>query len=461
MNMMLQKLFFLVLVLSFITISAEAQKIPPRARDKPTEKTNPISTISSVALFSDPVGANVYLNDKLLGKTTLEGKLVLGQNKPKTLTLKAGKYKFRFEHPDYETDIKEISLNSGESKPLTGTLKPKFGFLLLANLSKEATLFLDDQVVDIKNLSWQEDGSLKLKVPLGEHELKVTLKKHQPFINQYQIKDATPMAIRIDLKQQLTSLIVKSSPGARVYLDNEERGTITSDGKLVVNELIPEKNYRLSVEREGYKKFEKEIFPNLETENLIEASLSLRPNSSEFVDNFDDLVFWDAPKEWEAKKGYLRINTREVGLPKERSYCNANVVFGLRLLNSRGAAWVVRANDKENYYLFCINGIDGAYPNKLVTYICRKGKIDLTQPATAPSPLPSQLKASQSQTYRIEILIKDNVIEHIFTDNQTGERVSIGFFRDEKNLFPCGNIGFVAPFGEDFQAYGFVIKPTN
>lgn len=454
-------LFFWALVLTFFVVSVNAQpKKLPRAEEKPSEKKiTPTSNISSVALFSDPVGADVYLNDKLLGKTTVEGKLILGKNKPKTLTLKAGKYKFRFEHPDYEIDLKEITFASGENKPVTGVLKPKFGFLLLDNLPREASIFLDGKLVEETSFSWQEDGNLKLKTLLGEHELKVALKGYQAFISQHNIKDATPIAVGVELKKLVASLIVKSNPGARVYLDKEEKGTIATDGKLVLNELVPQKDYQLSIENEGYKKFETKVNLVLEKENSIEQTLSLLPSSSEFVDNFESLVFWNAPSEWQAKNGFVQVNSKEVGLPKELNYCNAEVVFGLRLLNSRGAAWVVRAQDKENYYLFSLNASEGNYPNRLVTYICRKGKYDLTQPTIIPVPIPIELKPNQ--TYRIQIIIKANQIEHILTDNQTGKEFSIGFFRDTKNLYPCGNIGFVAPAGEDFQAYGFVIKPTE
>lgn len=457
---MLRKLLFLGLVLIFFIVPVKAQKKIPLARPKPSEKiTPPINNLSSVAVFSNPIGAEVYLNNQLLGKTTVEGKLLLGKNKPKTLTLKAGKYKFRFEHPDYQSDLQEITLNSGETKPVTGTLIPKFGFLLLTNLPKEANLILDNKPVDPKNFSWQEESTLKLKVPLGEGQLKVVLNGYQPFINQYQIKDATPIAVGVELKKLLALLVVKSNPGARVYLDNQEKGTIATDGKLVLNELVPEKSYHLVIEREGYKKYEKDVTLTLDIENLVNQPLSLLPNSSEFADSFDSgLIFWDAPKEWKAEKGFLTVNTKEVGLPKERNYCNAKIVFGLRLLNSRGAAWVVRAQDKENYYLFCLNGSEGAYPNKLVTYICRKGSYDLARPIMAPFHVPSELK--QGQTYRIEIIVQGNIIQHIFTDNKTGESSSIGLFTDEKDLFPCGNMGFVAPAGEDFQAYGFVIKPN-
>lgn len=454
-------LLFCGLILILFVVSANAQpKKLPRAEENPSEKkVTPINNISSVPLFSDPVGADVYLNDKLLGKTTVEGKLILGKNKPKTLTLKAGKYKFRFEHPDYQSDLKEITFNNGESKPVTGMLKPKFGFLLLANLPRQATLLLDGKTIEEKNFFWQDDGNLKLKTSLGEHELKVILKGYQTFTSQHQIKDATPIAVGIELKKLLASLIVKSNPGARVYLDNEEKGTIATDGKLVLNELVPEKDYQLAIEREGYKKFEAKVNLVLEKENAVEQILSLLPNSGEFVDNFDSLVFWNAPKEWQAKNGFLQVNSKEVGLPKERNYCNAKVVFGLRLINSRGAAWVVRAQDKESYYLFSLNGSEGAYPNKFVTYVCRKGKYDLTQPVIIPISIPVELKPNQ--TYRIQIIITDNLIEHTLIDNQTGKEFSIGLFRDEKNLYPCGNVGFVAPSGEDFQAYGFVIKPNE
>lgn len=60
--------------------------------------------------------------------------------------------------------------------------------------------------------------------------------------------------------------------------------------------------------------------------------------------------------------------------PKGYAYSDFIMTFHLRMNNGRGAAWVIRGKDEENYYLFHLNGPgDPALPQKLYFYVVKGG----------------------------------------------------------------------------------------
>jgi hypothetical protein len=461
-------LFGLVLILIlavFPTFFATfAQKDSPKVKrdpvNKPVEKIIPTpKPLAPVLVFSEPVGADVYLDNQLIGKTTEDGKIQTPKNILKVITLKPGSYNFRFEYPEYQNDNRDISVRVGATNSIKGELKANFGFLLLTNLPKTAKVMINGQEVAENNFSWEQTDAAKIKVPLGNHQVQVLEKEYLPFTEYIEVVDNNPKPVVVKLKKQLVNLLVKSTVGAKVYLNNQEKGTISSSGSLLIPELIPEK-YHLLIECASYQKYEKDIILEPKKEITLEQPLSLLVTSVEFVDSFESgLTFWNAPNQWQVAGNLLRVNGKGVGLPKEKNYCDATIVFGVQLLNEKGAAWVIRAQDSNNYYLFCLNSSQGLYPNRLVTYICRNGKVDLTKPEIIPLPTPLQLKVGG--TYEVRIKMEKNLIIHSLFSNITGDETQIGIYKDPNNVFSCGNIGFTAPNGEDFQVHGFVIKPLE
>lgn len=454
-------LFILFFLFVFLPSSVEAQKKLRTVEPKKTEKTSPVILSSSIVILSELEGIDVYVNDRFQGRTTGDGKIILN-NKPKMLSLKPGQYKVRFEHPDYKSDLQSVNIVNGQAKNIKPTLVPKFGFLVLANASENSKLELDGVLLKSKDLLTQKDGTIKIKVALGDHDLKVSQNGYNSFIRQQiQVKDANPITIAIEWNKLQAKLIVKTNPSSRVYIDKQLKGIIPTTGELLLEGLSPDETHQLVVELDGYERFEKSLTLTTDKETLVDQKLNLLPTSSEFVDSFGNgLIFWDAPTQWNAEGGFLRVaNSKEVGLIKEKNYCNAEVIFGLRLVKSRGAAWVLRAQDKENYYLFYLSGKDGHSPNNLSTYICRNGFVDLSKPAIISLDIPFQIEPDQN--YGVKILVKGNTIEHVLTSNKTGQSVQIGFFQDYKNIFPCGNVGFVALSDEDFKVYAFVVNPIK
>src|SRR5205085_1181226 len=49
------------------------------------------------------------------------------------------------------------------------------------------------------------------------------------------------------------------------------------------------------------------------------------------------------------------------------------LTFDFQFIEGQSVAWVARAQDRNNYYLFELNGPQGSNPKTLIFYLCRDG----------------------------------------------------------------------------------------
>ena len=68
------------------------------------------------------------------------------------------------------------------------------------------------------------------------------------------------------------------------------------------------------------------------------------PDHTQLTEFENGLQFWQTPSEWQSANGLLHVfNAPGIGLPIDKRYCDAEIIFGLKLADLRGAAWVLRA----------------------------------------------------------------------------------------------------------------------
>lgn len=447
-------LLITILIVLACALSTPAQKDSPRVKKK-SEKVKLVRpTVGSLVVVSAPSGADVYVDDQLKERTDASGSL------PKPISLKVGKYKIKIAHPDYDLFEDRITIRGGDSVLFNcDRMIARNGTIILANLPEQATVELDGRALSESELVRDNNRGARIKTAVGDYTVKVLLPGHKPFQEKIKVAGPATEPLAVVLEKLTATLVVNSQAGTRVYVNGKEIGTVPSSGKLVEYTLPPGENSSVELERDGFKKFETTVTLTPEKAAVVDAMLSPLPTSVEFVDRFIDLEFWNAPAEWQAK-GVLHVKgINGIGLPKNKRYCDAEIVFGLRPLTDRGAAWVVHAKDEKNYYLFCLTGADARQPRQFLTYICRDGKLDLSRPAIIPLPAPVEL--AKGENYRIKIVIKDNVIEHYITPSKTGREYTLGLFNDAERHFPCGNIGFATPNGEEFIVDTFIIRPPD
>jgi hypothetical protein len=165
---------------------------------------------------------------------------------------------------------------------------------------------------------------------------------------------------------------------------------------------------------------------------------------AEFSDDFD--VFnpnrWNVPATgWVVESGRLQLDRAAViGFPKNLNNRDFAATFHLKLINAGGAAWAVRVRDAANYYLFYLSGPEGLFPPaRFNTYIVRNGRFD---PRDHVESVAAIVELRAQGEYQVEIIARDNVLEHRITPAETGKRITLGSFKDVGDVFPYGGIGF-------------------
>jgi serine/threonine protein kinase len=197
---------------------------------------------------------------------------------------------------------------------------------------------------------------------------------------------------------------------------------------------------------------------------LFRARPVIKPLSSEFSELFVDLERWTVPPAgWSLQGERLLIeNQTAVGYPTNINAGDFTMTFHLRLENAVGAAWALRINDKENYYLFYLRGAIGnkTATSYFLTYLVRDGKLG------APiSRIPVITKLIAGGEYTINITAKGNEIKHFINSAQDPSRDEIGDplgdFKDESNAYPVGEIGFRTVGQERFSVDELYIRPLD
>jgi len=182
--------------------------------------------------------------------------------------------------------------------------------------------------------------------------------------------------------------------------------------------------------------------------------------TTDFRDQFDDLRHWTNTQGWAVGGGWAEVGgAQTIGYLTGNRYGSFRMVFQLKLINGRGAAWALRVSDK-GYYLFYLTGAQGKPENRFVTYIARPGKIE--QVGT-PRNLPTPLQAGG--IYTITISVEQNLFKHSYRIDDTPDDVGEGDehpldeYTDASNVFPAGSIGFRALDYDKFAVADLMIFP--
>lgn len=415
-------------------------------------------SLGAILIVSNPSAAEVYLNNKKIGLTNSKGELTQTSIKP-------GTYTVVIKRSDYQEYKEQITVLAGKPSTVSARLKPTFAMILLSftELGEGLKIDLDgNTLAPEKFIIDQENKTIKIKTTPGEHSVSIARRGYLPVNNKIIAEIEEDNLIAISLERLPVNLTIKSLAGARLYLDGEASGTVPTTGLLKLTTLKPDKNYKVRLELEDYEPKEQTILTQAEKDLELNLELTPFPTSAAFSETFlGGLSFWDAPKGWKAENGLLFLrNENGVGLPKNKRYRDCNITFGLRINKSSGAAWVLRARDTKNYYLFYIGGTTGPFANQFRVYICQDGLYQLDSPADPSLSLPVALKAGED--YRIRIQISGNIIQHWITPSNVGEEFSLGLFKDPSNTFPIGGMGFALLDGQDFLVNAFDISlPTD
>jgi PEGA domain. len=192
-----------------------------------------VQSKSKINIYSNPSGAQVYLNDQLQGNT------------PITLMLYPGNYRITLKKEGYEDYLTNIVVQEGRDRDYTFNLKPVYGNLRVDTEPKGASIYLD--------------GSFKGYTPLTlynlpankTYQLKVTYPGYQEKVVDVNVLPNQTNYVFYSLVPLYGSLNINSYPqGADLYLNGVYKGKTP----IVINNVSPGR-YQVQLRLSGYKDY--------------------------------------------------------------------------------------------------------------------------------------------------------------------------------------------------------------
>jgi hypothetical protein len=181
-----------------------------------------------------------------------------------------------------------------------------------------------------------------------------------------------------------------------------------------------------------------------------------------FSATWTSLEGWEAPGGWTVATRKLSATGPGVALPRDESYryySDFELSSDAKMLNGVAASFVVRAVDKQNYYLIQLTGAKADEPYVLRGFIVKNGV-----PQRMGSPIPidgfaATLKANQFFT--ISIKGKDNSFAVSITDSQTGDVLPLGILTDPNSNFKVGAVGLAVRDTEQNEVGRFIVCASD
>ena len=466
-------LYMLIGVIAFLlsSVTAGAQNRPVLDEGTVKEAPRRQSTVNRAAqgtvraskpnnsvLFIEADGpdAEVKINGVPKGKVTNgELKLELPTGRRYTVEVIAG--------PDYLPSKKSIVLTS--TLLFKAALQSRFGLVRIGPRFRDGRgeLRIDGSRVSADQIQVDQESDLIIISHLAPGTRTITY-DHPDYVivkHSFNISPGSELTWTFQPELAVDELSVETLPGASVYVDGKHYGETAGDGKLKVN--VPLGKYETKLEKYGFSAYKGDFDFRFRDPVTIRQTLVPLPNSAEFHEYFDIVdAFrrtWAFPASgWTLEKNRLHLGNCDFIHPKAYNYNDFTMAFHLRLENRGGAAWVVRAKDPSNYYLFYVTGPDGPLANKFLTYIVHDGKLKPAEPDDS-VPLPFRLETDGE--YSIEVSAKKNVIESFITPTATGKRFPVGVLKDNDNFFPYGGIGFRTIGSEKFSVAELFVRPPE
>ena len=251
-----------------------------------------------------------------------------------------------------------------------------------------------------------------------------------------------------------TYLTVKSEPGAWIFVDGESRSKVGGSGEsrtLVLSSGM----HTVRVAKKEFEPFEENrTFPAGALPPLM-APLKRVTFAPEFTDAyFEGKKYWSAPESWQVKEGKLFVSGVGIGFLRDRIYKDFEASFDLRFLDGKGAAWILRADNDKNYYLFELLGPKGNPPNIFRTFKKQIGHLLTISTVSVVEDLDDP-----NGWFRITIKARGSTVTH-WREVATGPH-KIGILEDELDYFAYGKIGFGTLNGAEYYVGPITIKPFS
>ncbi len=379
-----------------------------------------------------------------------------------------GVYMVVIEHEDFLPYRESVVIKAGAVTPINAIVKltPLYGEIAIAIDQKDVQILLDGKKWDPEKVKVDDSGKITLlKVPVGKHQLKVSKEGYDDAIDDVIVEPGKRTPAVVTLARSSVTMTIKSLPNSQVYIDNMEKGMVQPDGVLIIPGLTPA-THTMRVSHEGYETVEKTLQLTLTDRHPVET-IELTPvaESGEVSENFaTGTTKWMVPANWKLDQRGLHISGDQPGLFKgtaekrnHNNYRDFDLDFDVRFTNGRGAAWVVRAKDKDNYYLFELTTAHSGAKRLFNFYLCRNGQCNLKD-----SQKVVEMLEKPDDSYHIKLEARGARFIHkirVLSTPRSDDPQPLGTFQD--STFSHGGIGFRSVNGAEMLLQNLVIIPVK
>jgi formylglycine-generating enzyme required for sulfatase activity len=168
-------------------------------------------------------GAEVYLDDIFRGRASAEGHLVIPHPTP-------GDHALRVSLPGKKDFEQNVTVAPGQVKKITA-VPADLAATVVVQTSPGAAVFLDDSPLGTSD----GNGKLSLgEVAAGAHALRITAPGKVDYRQDITVLGGQAVTVGAPLMEAGGTVMVRTSPGAEIFIDNTRRGKTDSSGQWTV-----------------------------------------------------------------------------------------------------------------------------------------------------------------------------------------------------------------------------------
>lgn len=296
------------------------------------------------------------------------------------INLLPGKYKLTIEHEDYLPFSETIQVNAANPATFVALNKmvSLYGDIRIGGIPPGAKVLLDEKPAIL--VQGNQSATIA-RIPVGKHRLRISKDGYVELNRELDVQPGKESFVSAQLELAMVTINLIAQPGARVYAGSVEKAILPSDGKVAIS--LPPGRHSIRVLKEGFQEWTKELSLTMANNSVVErVELTPIPSSAEgdWQPSLAGRKWFPQNSGWKFENsGALIRGDKPVLFDTEsgrdfNSYRDFRLEFDAVFANGKGLAWVARAKDPNNYYLFEI-----VSPQNNPTfnfYVCRDGKLE-------------------------------------------------------------------------------------
>ena len=206
-----------------------------------------------LAIDSEPKGANIFIEEKLVGTT------------PYTGQFPEGEYTYRIELPRYHPEAGKVTLK-GKRETLTFTMRPRFGKISVTSSPESGMMiYLNDE-----NTGKTTPATLE-GVSSGNQTLKLTSQWYQPQAKTVTVTDNQTTTASFTMEPAFANITVKTTPPADILINGTKKANSTYSDRMLTG------IYTLKAELDKHYPEERQLV--VEAGKAQNISLDLKPKT--------------------------------------------------------------------------------------------------------------------------------------------------------------------------------------